>query len=883
MPLNLASPGIVVREVDLTTGRIDPTSNSVGAIAGPFEKGPINVPTLVRNENDLRTIFGNPSSTDKHYEYWLTASSYLAYGGSLQVIRSDGSNLKNAKVGSSDVKIKSDQDYNDKGYDEYPINNVTFAARYPGSWANNVKIAVIDSKADQILTLNSTTGVSVGLGVSQTVPSGTVVAGVGTTSILTGYFKGIVTEVDSLNNKVSVKLLSHVSTGGTETNIDYQAEGVYKFTTNNISFVGAGAGSTSFVGTRGSLGSTAATRSAGTAMTSYYLVSTLSLDMQGGSSLSNSATTLGIATAGISAASDRYLLIDNEIISLNGASIGTGQITGVTRAQVGTSATSHTDGTTVYYLQQFSAVATVTSTVSATDTTIGINTTFTGLSTAFNSGGYVAVGSEFIKVNSFLEGSLSDKSVSTTDDWFKQQEYTLTSNTNDKRKWSSIASKPQTSAYAAARGSRFDEMHILVIDADGTISGNEGTILEKHLSISKAKDALYSVGSPSYWRSYLYNNSSYIFGGSSPAGITTIAFDSGYTPSTNIQWDQNANGVKFGAIGSTTYTFSGGLNYDGTSNTSNSGAFSVDISDISNSYDLLKNAEEYDIDFLLMGSSNYSKEKSQSLATKLIEVVEYRKDCIAFITPYRLAFLNDTISGENVTVNSTSDITDNIISYYSTIPSSSYAIFDSGYKYMYDRFNRVFRYIPLNGDIAGLCARNDANNFPWFSPAGTSRGSILNAVKLAYNPDQNQRDLLYSNRINPVIFSPGGGIILFGDKTGLSKASAFDRINVRRLFIYLENAISASARDQLFEFNDETTRSNFVNIVEPFLRDVQAKRGIFDFRVICDETNNTAAVIDSNEFIADIYIKPSRSINYIGLTFVATRTGVAFEEVIGNV
>ena len=189
----------------------------------------------------------------------------------------------------------------------------------------------------------------------------------------------------------------------------------------------------------------------------------------------------------------------------------------------------------------------------------------------------------------------------------------------------------------------------------------------------------------------------------------------------------------------------------------------------------------------------------------------------------------------------------------------------------------------MNGDIAGLCARNDINNFPWFSPAGTARGAILNAVKLAYNPSQTQRDQLYSNRINPIIFSPGGGIILFGDKTGLGKASAFDRINVRRLFIFLENAISSAARDQMFEFNDEITRTNFVNIVEPFLRDVQAKRGIFDFRVICDETNNTAAIIDNNEFVADIFIKPARSINFIGLTFVATRTGVSFEEVIGSV
>jgi phage tail sheath protein FI len=202
---------------------------------------------------------------------------------------------------------------------------------------------------------------------------------------------------------------------------------------------------------------------------------------------------------------------------------------------------------------------------------------------------------------------------------------------------------------------------------------------------------------------------------------------------------------------------------------------------------------------------------------------------------------------------------------------------------MYDRFSNVFRYVPLNGDIAGTCARNDINQFPWFSPAGTARGSILNAVKLAYNPGKVQRDKLYSSRVNPVISSPGSGIILFGDKTAFGKSSAFDRINVRRLFIYLERAIAAAAKDQLFEFNDEITRTNFVNIVEPFLRDVQSKRGIFDYVVVCDETNNTAAVIDNNEFIADIYIKPARSINFIGLTFIATRTGIAFEEVIGNV
>ena len=246
-----------------------------------------------------------------------------------------------------------------------------------------------------------------------------------------------------------------------------------------------------------------------------------------------------------------------------------------------------------------------------------------------------------------------------------------------------------------------------------------------------------------------------------------------------------------------------------------------------------------------MGSANHDIYTAQALANKLIAVAELRKDSVAFISPYRGAFLSDASAG-TVVVNSDSEITDKIIEFYSPVTSSSYAVLDSGYKYMYDRFSDTFRYVPLNGDIAGACARNDINNFPWFSPAGTSRGGILNAVKLAYNPSQIQRDKLYSNRVNPIIFTPGGGITLFGDKTAFAKASAFDRINVRRLFIYLENAISAAARDQMFEFNDEITRTNFVNIVEPFMRDVQAKRGIYDFRVICDETNNTAAIIDNN-------------------------------------
>jgi hypothetical protein len=718
MPLNLASPGIVVREVDLTVGRVDPTSDGIGAIVAPFAQGPVELPTLVENEQDLLNVFGKPYSQDKHYEHWLTASSFLAYGGSLRVVRSDDAQLTNAFVGAaSSVKIKSVEHYEQLGYDENAISNVVVAARNPGSWANGLRVGIIDAKADQILTLSAANSIAVGYGVTQAISA--VLPGAGTTTVLDGHLKGVVTEVDGVN--AYVKVLSHVSASGTETEVDYQPSGVYAFS-------------------------------------------------------------------------------------------GSGNVA------------IHTNGQAASY---------------------------------------------------------ATTSVTAQSDWFDQQSITLTSSSSVK--WNTLADRPGTSEYAAARNSRFDEVHVVVIDAQGKVTGNAGTILEKHLGLSKAKDAEFSVGSPSYWRKYLANNSEYLFGGSAPAGIVTTGFSTNFVLETDVGWDQDAEGITFAATGNSNNTLGSGNNYDGGTDINSSGALTADLSSLVTGYGLLENTENYEVDFLLMGSASYSKENAQALANKLIAVAEARKDAIAFISPYRGAAITDTSDDRAAAINSDSDITDNVLSFYAPITSSTYAVFDSGYKYMYDRFANTFRYVPLNGDIAGTCARNDINQFPWFSPAGTARGTILNAVKLAYNPSKIQRDRLYSARVNPVIFSPGSGIILFGDKTGFAKSSAFDRINVRRLFIYLEDAISAAAKDQLFEFNDEITRTNFVNIVEPFLRDVQAKRGIQDYVVVCDETNNTAAVIDNNEFIADIYIKPARSINFIGLTFVATRTGVAFEEVIGNV
>ena len=890
MPINLASPGIKVREVDLTAGRIDPTSDAIGGIVAPFARGPVEVPTIIRNENELLNNFAGPSSVDKHYEYWMTASSFLAYGSQMRVVRSDSSNLKNASNSGADLKVKSTDDYNFKGYDENPITGTTVVARNPGSWANGIRVAIIDSFADQVLTLNSVSASDVGIGITQSA-SGIVVAGEGSTSTLDGHFKGIITGVNTTTNTADVKFISHVSADGqTETEYDYSSNGVYKFSTgtNNLT-VNAGAASTSATVTRGSLGETAATATAGVSIDSYYLETSTVLDEAGSADLALGATTLSLdSVSGISTGTGKFLVIEDEVISLASASISGNTISGVVRGQLGTDDVAHSDEVVVKHVTQYTGIGTLTTAIDEDDTSIGITV---GVSVAdkVNSGGFLRIDDdEFVTVSSLLSGgATSVRNVTAQKDWFGEQTFTTTVS-GATQKWSAIAPKPQTSDYADARGSRFDEIHVVVIDGEGKVTGNEGTILEKHIGLSKASDAIVSAGSPIHWRKYLYNNSETIFGGAEPSGTVATGFSSGFTAVTDFGWDQDAveadgTGVIYGAIGAQNYTLSGGKNYDGLTTEAEAGAYNVTVGDLSTGYDLFKNKELYDVDFLLMGSGNHGKTETQALANKIIAVADTRKDAVAFVSPYRGAFLNDTSSGQSVNVYSAADITDKILEYYGPITSSSHAIFDSGYKYMYDRFNKVFRYVPLNGDIAGLCARNDADNFPWFSPAGTSRGSILNAVKLVYNPDQEQRDRLYSNRVNPVVVNPGGGIILFGDKTGLARSSAFDRINVRRLFIYLEDAISAAAKDQLFEFNDEITRANFVNIVEPFLRDVQSKRGIFDFRVICDETNNTGAVIDNNEFVADIYVQPARSINFIGLTFVATRTGVAFEEVVGNV
>ena len=790
MSLNLVSPGVNVREVDLTIGGITASNEQVGAIAGPFSKGPVNVPILIQNENDLLKTFGKPLSTDSQYEYWMSASSYLSYGGILRVLRTDGNTLNNANAAvgtaSTTLKITSYEDY---------INNYTtdsswsYSSRDPGSWANNLKVCTIDAFADQTISGISTASISVGMGVTQSTV-GRVLPGIGVTSSSSGYLRGIVSGVGV--SEIYVKISDAISAGNGVSQVSYTEGGAYSFQNPSTSTVST---------------------TVGVATTSGFLSEIYDVSIT------------GIVTTGI---------------QLGDTISGTSVSAGTTVVSIGAS--------TIYVDKTISAgIGTTTFTFTRSSTSTAVS-------------------------NSIIIGSVAGTGISTITsaifgDWYNQQTLGLTNSTIY---WKSIAEKPKTSQYSSERSGRNDELHIVVVDDTSTVSGISGNILEKFTHLSKALDCKISPSEKVYYKDFISSNSSYIFAGKAPSGTST-GFGStvGFNTTGNGNWGTNAQGTTFGSSGNSTFNLTGGVDY------SSSGGMGSSLSDVITSYNVLSNPAEYQVNFLINGpSGGASVYESQAKAIALIAIAEARKDCIAIISPHKSGIVNITNSDTQTT---------NIIEFFDPITSSSYAVFDSGYKYMFDRFNNTFRYIPCNADVAGLMARTSINQYSWFSPAGASRGAINGAVKLAYNPSKAQRDLLYPKRINPIIFSPGAGIILYGDKTALSYVSAFDRINVRRLFLTIESTIERAARAQLFEFNDIITRSNFVNIVEPYLRDVKSKRGIIDFLVVCDETNNTPDVIDGNQFRADIFVKPARSINFIGLTFVATRTGVSFEEVVGNV
>lgn len=447
-------------------------------------------------------------------------------------------------------------------------------------------------------------------------------------------------------------------------------------------------------------------------------------------------------------------------------------------------------------------------------------------------------------------------------------------------KWVNVAPRPETSKFATEAGGHRDELHIVVIDIDGKITGTTGALLERFIGVSKASDAKTSVGETNYYVNVLKARSEYIYWGEHETEVfnaTATAADGNWGLSSGRQFNllRSAAGSTDYPAGRTTlgsknnatfyYRLASGVDYAATG-----GVYTVSNTDVATAYELLEDPESQTIDFILAGPSGSTDAEALAKITSLVNIVEERRDCMLFVSPRR---------GNVIGLSNANTITNNIISFFDTLPSSSYVVFDSGYKYIYDKYNDVYRYIPCNGDVAGLCLQTTETAEPWFSPAGFQRGIVRNAIKLAYTPNKTQRDRLYGARVNPIVSFPGQGVVLFGDKTAQGFASAFDRINVRRLFLTIERVISGAAKSQLFEQNDAAQRSLFLNIVEPYMREVQGRRGVTDFLIKCDDDNNPPEAVDRGEFFAEIFVKPTRTINYITLTFTATRTGVAFQEV----
>lgn len=412
-----------------------------------------------------------------------------------------------------------------------------------------------------------------------------------------------------------------------------------------------------------------------------------------------------------------------------------------------------------------------------------------------------------------------------------------------------FAAAPNTSTYVASAGGSYDQIHVVVVDEDGLFSnGVKNTVLEVFPFMSKASDGVGDDGTVTYYRTVIRNKSRYIYA----LGPVDYA-------NTNGTWGQTASGRTFDGIGNPiTTSLAGGTTVNVTQ---------VQNGDIIRAYDNFTNQDVVDISLVVTGDAPITIQQHV-----IDNIVTTRKDCVAFVSPPQSGIVGGATPSTSVQTWITN-----------LSRATTYAVADSGWKYQFDKYNNVYRWIPLNGDIAGLCVRTDQTNDPWFSPAGVNRGAIKNVVKLAWNPNQAERDAIYSIGVNPVVSLPGQGTVLYGDKTLVTQPSAFDRINVRRLFIVLEKAIVTASKYSLFELNDEFTRAQFVALVEPFLRDIKGRRGIYDYRIVCDNTNNTPQVIDNNQFVGDIYIKPARSINYIQLNFIAARTGVNFNEIVGAV
>ena len=922
----LRSPGVVVREQDLTTGRADITNGNIAGFAAPFSKGPIGVAVTISNEAELIRTFGEPGI--ENAEYFLSASNYLSYGGLISATRISSTTLKNsvARLGQSVSSVTVGTPGGK--YTAFPTVTVTGPDLAGGTQAEvsaqlnpdgSLKEFVVGDPGSGYSTPPTITVSPVGNQATLSVAYGTqaeltTIPGSGAGSVAGGAVTlGTISSIDvpgsGYRDGANVPAVAISGGGGSgATAVAVVTNGAI----TGITITGAGSGYTNDYtvtinapegvvvtlvspGTNYDSGTSYAVTvtSDGTINTPFTGTATIGAggvvsgitvtefgDFDTGATLSATLPLPGTTATGTAVTQSDPITIKSEgayesAYGLDNtapfffASRSAGSWGNNLRVCV----VDHGPNQSLYFAETLPTVNIGTIVTQGSvkgkviDTSDGTNGTILHIVTLDSSDAYIAspaTNQLFVSGSQVFVSSVGynlDTGNLPLDDgsaWYNSKElYTASGIT-----WNSIAARPRSTpdaeAFSTAGANAKDAVHVAIIDEDGGLTGAKNTIIETFTYLSKAKDARGPQGGTNYYKNIVSGSSQYTFVGST-------------------LYDYVAKTAAFEPKGSIDYSLTSGSDYSVTSG----GLYNVSVADINSGYDTFNDTETVSIDYLIMGPDiPYTDEPetdTRAKASHISGIAQNRKDCIAIISPYRENILSTSgIPKDNNT------ITQNIKSFYDPIGSNSYCVFDSNYKYVYDRWNDTYRYIPCNTDIAGLIADTSIRNEPWFSPAGFSRGGIRNLAKLAWNPTKADRDELYANRINPISTFPGQGAVLFGDKTALSTPSAFDRINVRKLFLVVEKAIEQAAKAQLFELNDETTRNIFRSIVEPFLRDVQSRRGVTNFEVICDETNNTPAVIDNNEFVADIFIQPARSINFIRLNFTATRTGISFSEVTGR-
>ena len=916
------SPGVVVLERDLTNV-VNATVDNIAAIVGSFEKGPVEQVTDVTSEKELLSIFGKP--TEYNYEYWFSTAQFLLYGGTVKVIRAMNDSLKNA-IDTAQFTVTtfsaSDTTLTVTSSTDFDVNDVL---------AVDAELLVISAISGNDVTVSrgqlATSAVS-----HAAATNVTLIEPAGTSSTINegGTFS---------NSDVTLTVTSAAALGvGTNSyiRIDDEILQVSSVAGNDLTVVRAQLNTTAAAHTDGSTvnlqtvttNKTEINETTATGVSAPLIKNLATYEANVETAANN--WKWGAKTAGIFGNSLRVIVTDagpdqvlylaqptaNEWEFVNNAEISFSNANVYGRVyDYSVIVTFKDEASLVGSFEKDNYITAVSGGVTgrivawdavnrklevAIDDTasdiLEINDTITELANNSNTPGSATGDSGDIEsISRELRVALNQASPK-----FQANQTVVDKNTTtisianvevdyesrlygENAKWINVAARPTTSAWVADRGGYNDLMHILVIDGDGKITGTPGAVLEKHLNLSKAIDARSPQGDNIYYKDVIKNFSEFLYWGShetaniydkntSNSGVIGVSgvnreFDIIKTsePLNNLDDPTGLNPLAIPLLGTKNratlrYALQGGA--DG---------YTVARPDILGAYDLFSDPETVDIDYLLMGPSMSGIDDTIAKAQHVISIAAARKDCIAYISPYR---------GDVIGQTKTSTIVARTVSYFDQLSSTSYAVFDNNYKYIYDKYTDKYRYIPCNADVAGLTLSTTLAQEAWFSPAGFNRGQLRNAIKLAYSPLKDHRDTLYASRVNPIVAFPGQGIVLFGDKTALSYVSAFDRINVRRLFLVMEEAISEAAKTQLFELNDEFTRQQFKNIVEPYLRSVQSRRGIVDFLVVCDGTNNPAESIDRGEFYAEIFVKPTRSINFITLTFTATRTGASFSELV---